>query len=98
RPRPLVHKCPLCINTDRKFWALGFVAMCHKRLLAIAAKQTIYSITSSARASNVGGTSRSNALAVLRLMTSAYLVGFCTGISATLAPLRIYSTQDAARR
>jgi hypothetical protein len=26
RPRPLVHKCPLCINTDRKFWALGFVA------------------------------------------------------------------------
>ena len=29
RPRPLVHKCPLCINTDRKFWALGFVAMCH---------------------------------------------------------------------
>jgi hypothetical protein len=31
RPRPLVHKCPLCINTDRKFWALGFVAMGHKR-------------------------------------------------------------------
>ena len=28
RPRPLVHKCPLCINTDRKFWALGFVSMC----------------------------------------------------------------------
>ena len=26
---PLVHKCPLRINTDRKFWALGFVAMCH---------------------------------------------------------------------
>ena len=23
RPRPLVHKCPLCINTDRKFWAFG---------------------------------------------------------------------------
>ena len=22
------NKCPLCINTDRKFWALGFVAMC----------------------------------------------------------------------
>jgi hypothetical protein len=32
RPRPLVHKRPLCINADRKFWALGFVAMCHKRL------------------------------------------------------------------
>ena len=27
RPRPLVHKCPPCTNTDRKFWALGFVAM-----------------------------------------------------------------------
>ena len=26
RPRPLVHKCPLCIDTDPKFWALGFVA------------------------------------------------------------------------
>ena len=30
RPRPLVHKCPLCINTDRKFWTLGFVAMCQQ--------------------------------------------------------------------
>src|SRR4029077_6381181 len=31
RPRPLVHKCPLCINTDRKFWGLGFVAMGQSR-------------------------------------------------------------------
>ena len=34
-----------------------------------------YSITSSARASNVGGTVRPSALAVLRLMTGSYLVG-----------------------
>jgi hypothetical protein len=34
RPRPLVHKCPLCINTDRKFWALGFVAMCQEATYA----------------------------------------------------------------
>jgi hypothetical protein len=34
RPRPLVHKCPLCINTDRKFWALGFVAMGQEETLA----------------------------------------------------------------
>ena len=34
-----------------------------------------HSITSSARASSVGGTSRPSALAVLRLMTSSYLVG-----------------------
>src|SRR5262249_53129254 len=34
-----------------------------------------HSITSSARASSVGGTSRPSALAVLRLITSSYLVG-----------------------
>src|SRR5262249_28088677 len=38
----------------------------------------VHSITSSARASNVGGTSRPSALAVLRLMSSSYLVGACT--------------------
>src|SRR5262245_25522816 len=38
-----------------------------------------HSITSSARASTVGGTSRPSALAVLRLITSSYLVGACTG-------------------
>src|SRR5258707_7831244 len=40
-----------------------------------------YSITSSARASSVAGTSRPSALAVLRLTTSSYLVGPCTGRS-----------------
>jgi hypothetical protein len=35
RPRPLVHKCPLCINTDRKFWALGFVAKCQEATYAV---------------------------------------------------------------
>ena len=35
----------------------------------------LHSITSSARASRVGGTSRPSALAVLRLITSSYLVG-----------------------
>src|SRR5262245_62332174 len=43
-----------------------------------------HSITSSARASNVAGTSRPSALAVLRLMTSSYFVGACTGRSAGL--------------
>ena len=37
-------------------------------------KQRHHSITSSARASNVGGTVRPSAIAVLRLMTSLYLV------------------------
>src|SRR5947209_14500373 len=40
-----------------------------------------YSITSSARASSVGGTSRPSALAVLRLMTSSNFVGCSTGRS-----------------
>src|SRR5215204_5775418 len=51
-----------------------------------------YSITSSARASTVAGTSRPSAFAVLRLMTSSYLVGACTGRSAGFSPLRMRST------
>jgi hypothetical protein len=38
-----------------------------------------HSITSSARASNVSGTVRPIAFAVLRLSTSSYVVGACTG-------------------
>src|SRR5262249_51087800 len=59
---------------------------------------TPHSITSSARASTVVGTSRPSALAVLRLITSSYLVGACTGRSAGFAPLRMRSTYPAARR
>src|SRR5262249_8493406 len=51
-----------------------------------------YSITSSARVMSVGGTSRPSAVAVLRLMTSSYLVGACTGRSAGFSPLRMRST------
>src|SRR5262245_7974415 len=57
-----------------------------------------HSITSSARASSVGGTSRPSAFAVLRLITSSYLVGACTGRSAGFSPLRMRSTYPAARR
>ena len=52
----------------------------------------IYSITSSARASTEGGTVRPSAFAVLRLITSSYLVGACTGRSAAFSPLRMRST------
>src|SRR5262245_48760622 len=51
-----------------------------------------HSITSSARASSVGGRVRPSALAVLRLITSSYLVGACTGRSAGFSPLRMRST------
>ena len=51
-----------------------------------------HSITSSARASSVGGTSNPSALAVLRLSTSSYLVGPYTGRSPGLSPLRMRSS------
>jgi hypothetical protein len=51
-----------------------------------------YSITSSALASKVGATVSPSTLAVLRLMTSSYLVGACTGSSAGFSPLRMRST------
>jgi hypothetical protein len=52
----------------------------------------LHSINSSARASSVGGTSRPSAFAVLRLITSSYFVGACTGRSAGFSPLRMRST------
>src|SRR4051794_33357417 len=58
----------------------------------------LYSITSSARASSIGGTSRPSALAVIRLMTRSNLVGCSTGVSLGLAPRRILSTKSAERR
>jgi hypothetical protein len=51
----------------------------------------VHSITSSARASSVGGISRPSALAALRLMTSWNFDACSTGRSAGLAPLRILS-------
>ena len=48
-----------------------------------------HSITSSARASNVGEISIPSALAVLRLMTSWNVVGCCIGKSAGFSPFRI---------
>lgn len=49
-----------------------------------------YSITSSARASNMGGTMRPSAAAVLRLRTSVNCVGRKIGNLAGFAPLRIW--------
>src|SRR5262245_51395481 len=57
-----------------------------------------YSMTSSARASSDGGISRPSALAVLRLTTSSYLVGACTGKSLAFVPRRMRSTYVAALR
>jgi hypothetical protein len=51
-----------------------------------------YSITSSARASKMGGTSKPSCLAVLRLMRNSNVVGPSTGRSPGLVPLNILST------
>src|SRR5262249_46256862 len=48
-----------------------------------------HSITSSARASSVGGTSRPSTCAVCKLMTNSNLVGRATGSSPGFSPLRI---------
>jgi transposase len=51
-----------------------------------------HSITSSARASSVGGTARPSALAVLKLMANSNLVGCNTGRLAGFSPLRMRPT------
>src|SRR6516165_3808843 len=61
-------------------------------LCAKSGHTTNYSITSSARASTEGGIVMPSVLAVLRLITSSYLVGDCTGRSAGFSPLRMRST------
>src|SRR5262249_28314019 len=54
----------------------------------------LHSITSSARASSDGGTSRPSAFAVVRLITRSNLVGCSTGMSAGFAPRKILSTNS----
>jgi len=56
-----------------------------------------YSITSSARASKIGGRVRPRAFADFALMASSKRVGCSMGRSAGLAPLRILSTKAAER-
>ena len=57
-----------------------------------------HSITSSARASSVGGISRPSAFAVLMLITNSNFVGCSTGISAGFPPCRILITKAAHLR
>ena len=63
----------------------------------IGALCAFYSITSLARVSSIGGTSRPSARAVIRFTTRSNLVGCSTGMSPDLAPRRILSTNSAAR-
>src|SRR5262249_50202866 len=72
----------------------GFLCTRRERPRRRAADQrdelaAFHSITSSARASSLSGTSRLSALAVLRLSTSSNLVDCTTGRSAGFSPLRM---------
>jgi hypothetical protein len=80
------NPCPLYSQKQTCAVQLGMSAMGQKRTSAV------YSITSSARPISVFGTLRPSALAVLRLITSSYLVGACTGRSPAFSPLRMRST------
>jgi hypothetical protein len=76
---------------------LGMSEKCHN--LTHAPNQALpYSITSSARASRVGGTMRPSVLAVLRLITSSNFAGWMTGRSAAFSPLRMRPTYNPDNR
>ena len=73
-----IHLIPLAPLRSSGLLQISHVGAAFRAPLFIE-KVPAYSITSSARASSDGGTSRPSALAVLPLMTSSYLVGACTG-------------------
>jgi hypothetical protein len=84
----------LPVNPRERTWKRDIVIWRDGPEAAVSrcSKQRSYSITSSARASSVGGTSRPRALAVERLMANSNLVGSSTGMSDGFAPWRILST------
>src|SRR5262249_28071167 len=104
-PHPMQSLCTLRVhcrqwprNTHYQAGATPYLGRTFTGWIAPACGWRTPSITSSARASSCGGTSRPSALAVLRLITSSYLVGACTGRSAGFSPLRMQSTYWAAER
>ena len=66
--------------------------MSHLRTKCPAAKYGVYSITSSARASNFAGISMLSAAAVGLLMTNSNLLDCTTGKSAGFVPLSMRPT------
>src|SRR5262249_449074 len=76
------RNCPRLLGTASQ-WPCSRTAEQRDELAAL------HSITSSASASNVAGTSRPSALALLRLSTNSNLLDWVTGRSAGCSPLRI---------
>ena len=92
RSGPGVGLCPLYLPSRRNFLHRSERRQAPQGDICSAAKRYRYSITSSASCWSCQGTSRPSAFAVLRLMTSSYLVGACTGRSAGFAPRKMRST------
>jgi len=78
-------------STNHRFLPM-IATRCRLALRTFSAAGGDHSITSSARATNRGGSSSPIARAALRLITNSNLVGCSTGKSAGLAPLRMRST------
>src|SRR4029077_18256120 len=95
-----IIRCPRCDQPPDPLDCIGPLRACHDRPSCRRAAEEReegaavhqvpdHSITSSVRASSVGGTSRPSAFAVLRLMTNSNWVGCITGKSAGFWPLSI---------
>src|SRR6266481_3309333 len=113
-PRPNPHSCCTSVPHLPRFRALALFGRRPHQCVArpsMTASENLhtngpmhcsnnrdYSITSSARASSVGGIAKPIALAVVRLITSSNLVGCSIGRSPGFAPRKILSTYSAARR
>src|SRR5262249_44210321 len=97
----LCRRCAHAYEADRRQPGSLLRPRRHRRRSRCAAEQgdelaALHSITSSARAISVGGSSRPSALAVRRLTRSSSLVGCSTGRSPGEAPLKILSISPAA--
>ena len=81
--------CPLYLQLRLYRWTATNRREVPQPAVSRCSNPECYSITSSARASSVGGNSIPSALAALRLSTNRNLVGRCTGRSAGIAPFKI---------
>jgi hypothetical protein len=89
RPLRLMSTMPLTAARRRRWREFCVVPIA---AVSSCSNLQLYSITSSARASSVGGSSNPRALAVFRLMISSSRVGCWTGRLLAFSPFSIRST------
>src|SRR6516225_1742980 len=106
RPEPSLKVCIICGDREKHAYApyaLSLLPPRRDRPSRRAAERcdhlaAIHSMTSSARASSIGGTSMPSALAVAKLITSSNLVGSWTGRSPGFSPFRMRPAYAPAAR